>query len=414
MQRRVRQAGRAVGAVIGLALAAACGGDKSTGPGNTPATISANGSFPTTAVIASPVRPAPSVIVRNAGGAPLPNVRVTFSVTSGGGLVTRASQLTDGSGVATVGEWTLGDTTGVQTLTATAGGKTFVFSVNATNSCTITGALAAGGTVNGNLSASPCAMGDGTAAQSWTFQQGAGQSTVSFAMHSTGAPGFDTILLLHRNTFTRFDNVIGFNDDDQGGVSTDSRLNAILGPGNYVLSGVNFDPGVTGPFSISAESWSGEFANCADVFVTPGITTNQTMTNSCAYTATGRYVDPVRIYLAQGERIQIDMTSTAFDPQLDLYLSGNTPVAQDDNGGGGTSARLTYTAPASAIYVLIALSHVAGQGGAYTLTTTLLAPAASGPAALSARASGSARDLRATKGTSAGFDRAPSPWRRSR
>ena len=414
MQRRVRQAGWALGAMIGIALASACGGDKSTGPDNTPATIAANGSSPTSAVIASPVRPAPSVIVRNSSGAPLPNVRVTFSVSSGGGLVTGASQLTDASGIATVGDWTLGDATGAQTLTATAGGKTVVFSVNATNNCTITGALAAGGTVSGNLSASPCAMGDGTAAQSWTFEQGAGQSTVSFAMHSTGSPSFDTGLLLHRNTFTRFDDLIGFNNDDQPGVSTDSRLNAILGTGSYVLSGVNVDPGVTGPFSISAESWSGEFANCADVFVTPGITTNQTMTNSCAYTATGQYVDPVGIYLAQGEKVQIDMTSTAFDPQLDLYFSGNTPVAQDDNGGGGTSARITYTASTSGIYVLVALSHVPGQGGIYTLTTTLLAPAPSGPAAVSAGAGAYAHDLRATRGAGGSFGPATSLWRRMR
>ena len=414
MQRRVRQAGWALGAMIGIAFATACGGDKSTGPDNTPATIAANGTSPTSAVIASPVRPAPSVVVRNSSGAPLPNVRVTFSVSSGGGLVIGASQLTDAAGIATVGDWTLGGATGAQTLTATAGGKTLVFSVNATNSCTISGALAAGGTVSGNLSASPCAMGDGTAAQSWTFQQGAGQSTVSFAMHSTGSPSFNTVILLHRNTFTRFDGIIGFNDDDQPGLSTDSRLNAILGSGSYVLSGVNLDPGVTGPFSISAESWSGEFANCADVFVTTGITTNQTMTNSCSYTATGQYVDVAGIYLAQGEKVQIDMTSTAFDPQLDLYLSGSTPVARDDNGGGGTSARITYTAPTSGIYALLPVSHVAGQGGTYTLTTTLLAPAPSGPAAVSAGANADARGLRATTGAVWGFGRATSPWRRAR
>jgi Bacterial Ig-like domain (group 1) len=414
MLRRVRHAGGALGAMIAIvATVAACGSDKSTGPDNTPASVSANGTFPASAVIASPVRPAPSVVVKNASGAPLPNVRVTFTVTSGGGLVDGPSQLTDANGIATVGDWTLGNTTGAQALTASAGGKTLVFSVNATNTCAITGTIAAGGTVNGNLSTTPCAMGDGTAAQSWTFQQGAGQSIVSFAMHSTGTPIFDTVLLLHRNTFTRFDNVIGFNDDDPAGVSTDSRLNAILGPGTYVLSGVNFDAGETGPFTISAESWSGEFANCEDFFVTPGITTNQTMTNSCAYTATGQYVDPVAIYLAQGERVQIDMTSAAFDPQLDLFLSGNTPVAQDDNGGGGTSARITYTAAASGIYVLVAGSHVAGQGGAYTLTTALVAPPPppSGPATVSADVG--ARQLRAAKGGSAGFGRVASLWRRA-
>ena len=422
MQRRVTLAGRSLGAmaaIVAIAATAACGSDKPAGPDNTPATVTANGTFPTSAVIASPINPPPSVIVRNSSGAPLPNVRVTFTVTAGSGAVLGASQLTDASGIATVDGWTLGDTPGAQALTATAGGRTAVFSVTATNECTISGTITAGATVSGNLSTSPCAMGDGTAAQSWTFQQATGQSTVSFAMHPTGAPTFDTVLLLHRNTFTRFDDYIAFNDDDQAGTSTDSRLNAILGPGTYVLSGLNFDAGVTGPFTISAESWTGEFANCADVFVTPGITTNQTLTSECKYTATLQYVDPVGIYLAQGERVQFDMTSTAFDPQLDLYLSGSSPVAQDDNGGGGTSARITYTAPSSGIYVLVAFSHVAGQGGAYTLTTTLLAPAAAGPSASAplaspAPASAARAQLRASKETRGALGTGASPWRRTR
>ena len=398
MQRGVTQAGRALGAMLGIVAitaAAACGSDKAAGPDNTPATVTANGTFPTSAVIASPINPAPSVVVRNSSGAPLPNVRVTFTVTAGNGSVLGASQLTDASGIATVDGWTLGDTPGAQTLTATAGGKTAVFSVNATNTCTISGTITAGGTVSGNLSTSPCAMGNGTAAQSWTFQQASGQSAVSFVMH---APTFDSVVLLHRNTFTRFDRILGFNDDDQSVLTTDSRLNVIVGPGTYVVSGANYEPGATGPFTITAESWTGELANCDDAFITHGVTTNQTLTTSCQYTATGQSVDPVLLYLQQGEQVQVDMTSTVFDPKLDMYFSGSSPVAQDDNGGGGTSARITYTAPASGIYFVIATSPTAGQGGAYTLSTTLLAPAPAGPVASAPLTSAGRAEVLAPKG----------------
>ena len=418
MQRRVRQAGRALGAMVGIvaiAAAAACGSDKPAGPDNTPATVTAIGTYPTSAVIASPVNPPPSVVVRNSAGSPLPNVRVTFTVTTGNGLVQGPSQLTDASGEASVDSWTLGETPGVQTLTATAGGKTAAFTVTATNECSISGTIAAGGTVSGNLSTSPCAMGDGTAAQSWTFHQATGQSAVSFVMHATT---FDAVVLLHRNAFTRFEKILGFNDDDQSAMTTDSRLNMIVGTGDYVVSGANFEAGVTGPFTITAESWSGELANCDDAFITTGVTTDQTLTNSCQYTATGQSVDPVGLYLAQGEQVRIDMTSAVFDPKLDLYGSGSTPVAQDDNGGGGTSARITYTAPASGIYYLIATAPTAGQSGAYTLSTTLLAPAPSGPAAVAAGsdAAGRAgsRRLRAAKGTRGSFGRPSSPWQRAR
>src|SRR5690348_6818053 len=208
MQRYLSHARRAFAATAGVvvvAAAAACGSDGSTGPDNTPATIAANGTIPASVVIAAPVTPAPSVIVRNASGAPVPNVRVTFFVTAGGGTVAGASQLTDASGIATVGGWAVGDTPGVQTLTANAGGKTFAFNVQATNDCAITGTISGGQTVSGDLRASPCGLGDGTAVQSWSFAQATGQSAVSFAMQSTGGPSFDTYLLLHRSTYTAFD-----------------------------------------------------------------------------------------------------------------------------------------------------------------------------------------------------------------
>jgi len=408
MQRHMKQAGRAIAAMAGVvvvAAAAACGGDGSTGPDNTPATISANGIFPTSAVIAAPVTPSPSVIVKNSSGAPLPNVRVTFVVTAGDGVVAGASQLTDASGVATVGGWTLGDAPGAQALTATAGGKTVVFAVTATNDCAITGAITAGQTVTGDLRASPCGLGDGTAVQSWSFAQPTGQSTVSFAMHATGSPTFDTYLLLHRTAFTAFDKVLAVNDDDAGSVA-DSRMNVILGPGNYVVSANNFAPGVAGPFSLTAAAWTGEFENCDDAFVTTGITTSQTMSSACPNPSTGQYADLAALYLGQGQQVQIDMSSAAFDPSLELYTGDGTAVGQDDNSGGGTSARMTYTAPTAGFYVIVPTSHTAAQTGAYTLSIVALSGAPTGPTPLSAAGTAG----KGSRGrTEASFVK---PWRR--
>jgi adhesin/invasin len=82
-----------------------------------------------------PVRPA--VIVRDAGGTPVASVAVTFAVTSGGGSVTGASASTGTDGIATVGSWTLGTSTGANTLQATVGaegvsGNPVTFSATAT------------------------------------------------------------------------------------------------------------------------------------------------------------------------------------------------------------------------------------------------------------------------------------------
>lgn len=64
----------------------------------------------------------PSVAVRDQFGNPVAGVQVTFAVTSGGGTITGGTQTTNAQGVATVGGFTLGQTAGANTITATAQG----------------------------------------------------------------------------------------------------------------------------------------------------------------------------------------------------------------------------------------------------------------------------------------------------
>jgi alpha-tubulin suppressor-like RCC1 family protein len=64
----------------------------------------------------------PSVIVRDASNNPVSGVTVQFAVTSGGGVVADATQVTNAAGIAAVGSWTLGGALGTQTLSAAAAG----------------------------------------------------------------------------------------------------------------------------------------------------------------------------------------------------------------------------------------------------------------------------------------------------
>ncbi|HYL22042.1 MAG TPA: carboxypeptidase regulatory-like domain-containing protein, partial [Gemmatimonadales bacterium] len=74
-----------------------------------------------TATAGTAVPIAPSVIVKDASGNPVPGTAVTFAVASGGGAITGATQTTSANGIATVGSWTLGTSAGANTLTATSG-----------------------------------------------------------------------------------------------------------------------------------------------------------------------------------------------------------------------------------------------------------------------------------------------------
>src|SRR2546423_4012558 len=105
-----------------LAVQVSCG--DSSGPGVLPASIAANSSVTLAAAPGTAVAELPSVLVRDASGAPLQGAAVVFAVTSGGGVVTGGNARTNTSGIATVGSWTLGAAAGNHTPTGPAGKST--------------------------------------------------------------------------------------------------------------------------------------------------------------------------------------------------------------------------------------------------------------------------------------------------
>ena len=80
----------------------------------------------------------PSVVVEDANNNPVPGVSVTFAVDSGGGTVGGSPAVTNSSGIATVGSWTLGS--GANELTATAAGVSGSVAFTASAALIVTGA----------------------------------------------------------------------------------------------------------------------------------------------------------------------------------------------------------------------------------------------------------------------------------
>ncbi|MFL5493851.1 MAG: Ig-like domain-containing protein [Gemmatimonadales bacterium] len=85
-----------------------------------PASIALVGGDQQTAPAGTAVPVAPSVVVRDAAGTPVPGVPVRFSVTSGGGSVSGGEATTGAEGTTAVGTWTLGANPGSNTLRAEA------------------------------------------------------------------------------------------------------------------------------------------------------------------------------------------------------------------------------------------------------------------------------------------------------
>ncbi|MBK9067875.1 MAG: hypothetical protein IPL76_13530 [Gemmatimonadetes bacterium] len=87
-----------------------------------PATITAATATSQAGVVNQLVTQVPTVLVRDSANAPLAGVSVTFAVASGSGSVTGGSAVTNGSGLAALGTWRLGQAAGANTVTATVTG----------------------------------------------------------------------------------------------------------------------------------------------------------------------------------------------------------------------------------------------------------------------------------------------------
>jgi adhesin/invasin len=146
---------------------------------------------------------APSVLVRDVNSIPLSGVTVTFSTALGVGHVTGGTAITDASGYATVGNWTLGLTPGVNFLTASAAGlvKTVAFTAHVTGAAgQIT--LSAGDTQSATawtpVTIAPAVLvidgaGNPASGITVTFAVATGGGSITGATQTTGADGIATL-----------------------------------------------------------------------------------------------------------------------------------------------------------------------------------------------------------------------------
>ena len=329
----------------------------SSGPGLVPSSISANSSTNQVASPGTQVPEPPSVIVRDQNGAALGGVSVTFAVTTGGGSVTGGTVVTSSAGVATVGSWTVGSAEGANTLVATSGNLSVTFTASNTNPCVITGTHTVGGTTSGELSASDCKFSDGSFVDLYsTVLTAAG--TYSFTQSSSS---FDAYLLLYDAN----GNEIGLNDDFTG---SNSRVKAILPPGNFVVAANSYDAGALGPYTVASTSDAGPVANCELVFVVRGITTSQGLEASDCPRTGGSYGDLFFINILAGQPVTISMSSAVVDAYIVIYDTNGALLISNDNKDTSTKdAQVAFTPVVSGYYGILATSGTVGATGAYTL-----------------------------------------------
>jgi hypothetical protein len=116
------------------------------------------------------------------------------------------------------------------------------------------------------------------------------------------------------------------------------------------------------------------FQNCAVAAYQLGTTVNGTLTTSdCRLTYQGsqfgEYVDQYGFTLESSRTVTVTMTSTQVDAYLIIWNRANGQIVdEDDDGAGGTNARIVRMLPAGN-YVIGATTYDAGETGSYTLSS---------------------------------------------
>ncbi len=338
-----------------VALQISCG--DSSGPGgNAAASIVAISTTALHGAPGAPVDEPPSVIVRDANGNPVSGIPVTFAVTSGGGSVTGNHPTSDAAGVATVGSWTLGPNAGTNVLVASANGLSVTFTADGADPCAMLTQHAFGTTSSGQLTASDCDLGDGSRIDLYTVVI-ASAGTFLFTQQGN----FDTYLFL----FTLAGPIVG--ENHTGGQVNTSVIKAILPAGTFVLGANSLPPNVTGTYTLTSAATTAEAGNCEEVFVTRGISSQQSLQSSDC-TTNGFYADGYTIFLNAGQQITASMSSSAFDSYLEVIAVANSAVVVSNDNIDPTTqnAQVAFSAPSQGYYIIKARSAGAGATGAYT------------------------------------------------
>ena len=186
---------RSIATIAALLVAVGCTEPKFDA---TPASIAVAGNPATTGVVGTALATPLTVVVRNAGGEPIPQAPVTFAVTSGGGTLGATSALTDTAGRAST-TWTLGPTAGTQTTTATATGLapvtfTVAASAGAASAMTKIAGDAQSATAGSSVAVAPAVkvadqFGNPVSGVLVTFSVATGGGSVTGGSANTGADG---------------------------------------------------------------------------------------------------------------------------------------------------------------------------------------------------------------------------------
>lgn len=324
------------------------------------------------AVAGAAVPTRPSVQLKDEYGNPVAGATVTFTVATGGGTVTGGSVTTDANGVATVGGWTLGQTSGAQTLRAVSGSLSTTFTATA-GGCSVS-QYTIGATATGTWSNTDCANATAFAPAGARYDQYeinlATQQNVRFEL--TGAEGRS--LRIRRKDGTDY---VGL---PLGAAFTTTNGNTLiqrhlLAAGSYVLE-VQAPANTTGSYTLNSVIDNSDIMCRPVVQGSIGITFNGQLnpaTDCPSPVVAGTFEEWIVLPLKTGDKFRITLTTTTMPPGFvlrDDRLGPASPTLASRSSATPGTITLDWTATFDTYHEIVIFKNGGATApyGSYTLT----------------------------------------------
>ncbi len=222
-----------------------------------------------------------------------------------------------------------------------------------------TASIALGGSLTGRLQTGDGQLRSGEFIDSYTFNGRRGQ-TVDVRLTSTD---FDPYVMIAGP-----DNFSEENDDDVEEGAKNARLIVTLpADGAYTIRATSFQSGETGAYRLAvAQAATVNATTAAPIAL--GQTVNGVLASGDQTVGSGAFVDRYRFRGAPGQRIAIDMRSSALDSFLTLVSPSGSREQNDDAVQGSNDSRLETELAEAGDYIVVASSYGSGGTGAYQVS----------------------------------------------
>lgn len=172
-----------------------------------------------------------------------------------------------------------------------------------------------------------------------------------------------------------------YNDDDADTGTHDSRLIVTLpADGAYRIAATSYEAGESGRYRLSVGDGAGyrppapayeEYDDGVEEggLIDVGDTVGGLLQSGDATLDSGEYVDTYRFTGRRGQRVAVELTSSAFDAYTILTAPSGEQVDNDD-GEDGTNSRLDTVLTENGEYTVAVTSFAAGETGSYRFSVT--------------------------------------------